>query len=106
MFDGEEILYGKLQGQESALHDQKGEEVLHHFAKNLNQSLRQDDVEPLRLKRANTVLAFVGISHFSPSLTKSLDQGITEARDAERSTSIRQKLDQALLKLKLGKSPS
>lgn len=59
--------------------------------------MHQDEIESLRLKRANAILAFAGILHISPRLVTSLEQGITEARDAERSNIVRQRLDRALL---------
>ncbi|KAI9862665.1 MAG: hypothetical protein M1830_006163 [Pleopsidium flavum] len=96
-FEGEEVLYGKLHGQEPKLHSENTEEILVQFARNLIQSMHQDDTESLRLKRANAILAFAGVSHINPHLVTSLEQGVTGARDAERSNIVRQKLDRALL---------
>ena len=96
VFEGEELLFGRLYSQKSSLGSGKAYDILDQFATNLVQSMSQDELESLRLKRAKAILSLAKISHNNARLTRSLGRGVAGARDGERSDSVRQILDEAL----------
>lgn len=96
ILEGEEILFNRLRDQQPPPHLATAEDTLVGFATNLARTARQNDVEPLRLKRAHVLGLLAALSTDTPRLRSTLRAELAEARERERSEQVRKVLGTAL----------